>query len=338
MKGLLLFCLLLIANSSFSQIIKGKVLDEKNMPLPGANVYFDGTTLATITDENGAFVLNSGSKLNSILVISFIGYQTQYAKTVDTDTELVVVLRDSMNSLKEVVVTKDRFSRAEKLKLFREQFLGQTKYGQKAIIENESVIYFDYDEKIKVLKAYSDKPLIIINKVLGYRISYELVDFEVKFWKTSMNSHDVQRSFYAGLSRFEEIKSDAKIIKEREKCYQGSTLHFFRNMAKGIWDKKNFTLYKGGFVINPSEYLSVSDSLDLKKVTVAKTYKGLGSGIVAEFITMFDSKNQSKVIFATDTFYIDKFGNNSNIESILFGGSMTQNRFGGVLPMNYGIE
>lgn len=308
------------------------------MPLPGANVYFDGTTLATITDENGAFALNAGSQLNSILVISFIGYQTQYTKTFDGKTELQVILKESTNALKEVVVVRDKFSRADKLRIFRQQFLGQTKYGAKSVIENESDVYFDYDDKALILKAYSDKPLLINNTVLGYKITYELVDFEVEFWRSSMKSEDVVKSFYAGLSRFEEMKSSPKIIKEREKCYQGSPMHFFRNMANGIWDKKNFRLFKDGFMINPSEYITVSDSLGLKKVNVAKTYKGLNNGTVAEFATLFDGKDQSKVIFATDTFYIDKFGNYSNIESILFGGSMTQNRFGGVLPMNYGIE
>jgi len=340
MKRFLLFCLLVSSTLSFSQTIRGKVFDEKNLPLPGANVYFDGTTIATITDENGVFALNSGSKINSILAISFIGYQTQYTKTFDSNTELIIVLKESVNTLKEVVITKDRFSRADKLKLFREQFLGQTKYGKKAVIENEADIDFQYDEKSRTLKAFSDKPLIIQNTVLGYKITYELVDFEVNFWKISMYSADVTKSFYAGLSRFEEVKKDSKILKEREKCYRGSQLHFFRNLANGIWNRENFQLFKGSYVVNASEYFTVSDSPDeLKKVVVAKTYKGLNANkIVAEFNTLFDGKDQSKIIFGTDTFYVDKFGNNTNIESIMFAGILTKNKFGGVLPVNYGID
>lgn len=339
MKKFLLFCFFILASASFSQTIRGKVLDENKSPLPGANVYFDGTTIATITDENGVFALNSGSKINSILAISFIGYQTQYTKTFDAATELIIVLKESVNTLKEVVIVKDRFSRADKLKLFKEQFLGQTKYGRKASIENESDISFEYDEKKRMLKAFSDRPLIIQNAVLGYKITYELVDFEVNFWKVSMSSADVTKSFYAGLSRFEEVKKDSKVSKEREKCYQGSQLHFFRNLANGIWNKENFLLFKGSYVVNASEYFTVSDSLDLKKITVARTYEGLNKNkIVAEFNTLFNSKDQSKVIFGTDTFYVDKFGNNTNIDSIMFAGNMTHNKFGGVLPVNYGID
>lgn len=340
MKRFLLFCFLVISTLSFSQTIRGKVLDDKNLPLPGANVYFDGTTIATTTDENGVFVLNSGSKINSILAVSYIGYQTHYTRDFGADKELRIILKESVNTLKEVVITKDRFSRADKLKLFREQFLGKTKYGKKARIENESDIDFQYDEKTRTLKAFSDKPLVIQNTVLGYKITYELVDFEVNFWKISMSSSDVTKSFYAGLSRFEEVKNDSKVLKEREKCYRGSQLHFFRNLANGIWNKDNFQLFKGSYVVDASEYFKVSDSSDdLKKVVVTKTYKGLNANkIVAEFNTLFDGKDQSKIIFGTDTFYVDKFGNNTNIESIMFAGNMTHNKFGGVLPVNYGID
>ena len=50
-----------------------------------ANIYFDGTTIATISDENGNFTLSYGSKLNSILAISFIGYQTQFLNNFNSD-------------------------------------------------------------------------------------------------------------------------------------------------------------------------------------------------------------------------------------------------------------
>ncbi len=53
MKKIFFICCILISILSFSQSIKGKVLDENKQPLVGANVYFDGTTIATITDEKG---------------------------------------------------------------------------------------------------------------------------------------------------------------------------------------------------------------------------------------------------------------------------------------------
>ena len=88
-KLFFVFCIL-SSIYSFGQAVKGKVLDENQQPLPGANIYFDGTTIATIADNNGNFILNLSSKINSVLVISFIGYQTQYINKIDYNKWLMV--------------------------------------------------------------------------------------------------------------------------------------------------------------------------------------------------------------------------------------------------------
>ena len=339
MKKIFFICCILISILSFSQSIKGKVLDENKQPLVGANVYFDGTTIATITDEKGNFTLNYSSKINSILAISFIGFQTQFISNVKPNEEINIVLKESLNSLNEVIIKKDRFTRKQKLQLFREQFLGRSDNAKNTKIENEDAIYFEYDEKNMTLKAFSDVPLVIINSSLNYKITYELVNFEAKFSAKTLNSYDVFRSYYAGLTRFEEILSKSNNTKKREKAYQGSQLHFFRNLVNNIWDKKNFLLFKGSFQDNPNDYFKVTVDNDLYKVEVVKQTKSLASkDFVAEFNLLFDKKKQSKIIFETETFYVDKFGNNSNIENIIFSGDLSQQKVGDMLPMNYGIE
>lgn len=339
MKPIILFYLFFFSLFSYAQVFKGKVVDNKNQPLPGANIYFDGTTIATIADENGQFTLNYSSKINSVLAISFIGYQTQFIKNIEVDKELKIILIESINSLNEVVIKKDRFSRKEKLKLFRDQFLGTSSTAKKAIILNEDDIYFEYDELNNALKAYSDKPLVINNAALGYKINYELVNFEVKFYKLSIFSSDVIKSYYAGLSRFEELQNNPKITKQREKCYQGSQMHFFRNLVNNIWDKHNFLLFKGSYQDNPNDYFTVTYLKDSYKVEVTKQEQGLrNKKFVAEFNLLFDKKYQSKIIFETATFYVDKFGNNSNIEDIIFSGYIANQKVGDLVPMNYAIE
>lgn len=339
MKQLITTFLLFTVSISLAQTIKGKVVDDKKQPLPGANIYFDGTTIATIADENGNFSLTYGSKLNSILVVSFIGYQTQFITSFDSGNELLVVLKEASNTLNEVVIKKDRFTKKQKLQLFREQFLGTTAIAKKTVIENEDALYFEYDETQNIFKAYSDVPLIINNVSLGYKITYELVNFEVRFSTTSIHSSDVYRSFYSGLSRFEEINSNAKILKQRQKCYEGSQLHFFRNLVNNLWNKDNFLFFKGSYQDNPNDYFTITDLGDSNKVEVRKQQKDLApKNFVAEFNLLFKKSKQSKIIFETDTFYVDKFGNNSNIENIIFSGYIAQQKVGELLPMNYGIE
>lgn len=337
MKRIIVIVFLIGTLISWSQTVKGIVLDEQNQPLPGANIYFDGTTIATISDNNGNFSLNYEAKLNSVLVVSFIGYQSQFIQSFDAKKGLFIILKEAINKLDEVVITKEKFSRKHKMKLFKEQFLGKTKAGRKAIIENEDDIYFEYIESTKTLKAYSNKLLIINNVLLGYKITYEMIDFQVNFNTVSMSSDDVNRSFYAGLSRFEELNSNSKILKEREKCYQGSRLHFFRNLANNIWDKDNFLLFKRSFQDNPNNYFTVTKTDDgSSKVVVTNQKQSFKS--VAIVNLLFNNKQQSKVIFETDTFYIDQFGNNSNINNIFFSGHIAEQKVGGLLPINYGIN
>ena len=324
---------------SFSQVIKGKVVDENNLPLTGANIYFDGTTIATITDANGNFSLNYTSKINSILAISYIGFQTEYITNIVVGKELLIKLIQSNTSINEIIIRKDKFSRKQKLQLFREQFLGKTSNAKATKIENEDAIYFDYNSKTKTLKAYSDQPLLIKNTALGYKLTYELVNFEVVFSRETMMSSEVVRSYYAGLSRFGDTTIDTRTQKKREKAYQGSQLHFFRNLVNKIWNKDNFLLFNGSYLDNPYDYFNVFDEGDTKKVTIERQVKPFfNKNFVAEFNLLFNRKQQSRITFETDTFYVDKFGNNSNIENIIFSGYLSQLKVGDMLPINYGIK
>lgn len=332
-----LFFILFISLASSAQVISGKILDENNQGLTGANIYFDGTTIATIADKNGEFTLRYDTQLKSVLVISFIGYQTQFIKDFDTANPLTITLKEKVDSLEEVIVKKDRFSRKEKLRLFREQFLGDTPLGKKAKIENEDALYFEYDETAYRFKAYADEPLIIMNELLGYRIVYELVDFEVKFSHLSIDSHYATRSLYVGVARFEDINSNEKTVGLREKCYKGSTLHFFRSLVSHALEKEKFVLFKGGYGINSELCFTISPDGNSNKVDVKNQFNNPGK-FFAAFNIVYDKKMQSKIIFETNTFFVDKYGVNSNINQIVFSGDMVSKRVGGLLPLNYGIE
>lgn len=333
---ILSFCCI---SNLFSQELEGIILDQNNQPLQGANIYFDATTIATISDENGKFSLRSIVNGNNILVISFIGYQTQYIQNPESNNVSKIILVESKNILKELIITKDRFTREQKLKLFKEQFLGKNANAKACSIENENDLFFEYESKSMTLTVSCEKPLVIYNKNLGYKIYYELVNFDVTFFQHTMKSSSVSKTFYSGLSRFEELNNKSKTLKNREKSYQGSILHFFRILASNSWSKKNFLVFKGSYQVNPADNFKVTDSSDSKTVKVTKQIKEFASKkFVAEFNLLFDKKEQSKVIFETETFNIDKFGNNSNIESINFSGDFSELKVADMLPLNYGIK
>ena len=76
-KLLLLLLLGFISTAGFSQTkISGTVLAENETPLSRATVSLKGSRQSTTTDDKGRFSLTGVSK-NNILVISFVGYETQ---------------------------------------------------------------------------------------------------------------------------------------------------------------------------------------------------------------------------------------------------------------------
>lgn len=82
--------------------IEGTVVDQNNEPLIGVNIQVKGTDQGTSTDLEGHFSLDNIEE-NSILVISYIGYQTQEV-SVAGESNLNIVLISDTQLLEEVVV------------------------------------------------------------------------------------------------------------------------------------------------------------------------------------------------------------------------------------------
>jgi TonB-linked SusC/RagA family outer membrane protein len=83
------------------RVIKGKVLDTKGVPLPGATVSIPGTTRGTITDASGYYALEAEE--GETIRFSFIGFQEQEFK-VGTKTAIDVILQEDVMTLDEAVV------------------------------------------------------------------------------------------------------------------------------------------------------------------------------------------------------------------------------------------
>ncbi|WP_419213961.1 SusC/RagA family TonB-linked outer membrane protein [Maribacter sp. X9] len=84
-------------------IFKGTVLDENQVPLPGATVVVEGTTNGVATDFDGNFEIEI-SGTNQILLISYIGYIKKEFDTAGKSSATISLEPDSQQ-LNEVVVT-----------------------------------------------------------------------------------------------------------------------------------------------------------------------------------------------------------------------------------------
>lgn len=82
--------------------VQGGLTDSQGEPLVGASIHIKGTTIGTMTDINGKFVLDLHGSENT-LVFSYIGFDTKEIE-VQRGTTINVTLEESHMLLEEVVV------------------------------------------------------------------------------------------------------------------------------------------------------------------------------------------------------------------------------------------
>ncbi|MCM4153625.1 TonB-dependent receptor [Arenibacter sp. N53] len=103
LKFLILVFLMGITSVSWAQTnVTGTVMDEQNVPLPGANVVVKGTTNGVVTDFDGNFTINV-KDAKARLVVSYIGYVAKEI-TLDGSSNYTITLAEDATGLEEVVV------------------------------------------------------------------------------------------------------------------------------------------------------------------------------------------------------------------------------------------
>jgi len=100
--------------------VQGKVTDQNNAGLPGASIVVKGTTVGTITDINGNYLLNVPNPEQAVLVFAFIGYD-MLEIPVRGQSTINAVLSTSNIGLEEVVVTAMGITRDAKALSFARQ-------------------------------------------------------------------------------------------------------------------------------------------------------------------------------------------------------------------------
>ena len=99
-------------------IISGKVTDQKNNPIIGANIYLDGTYDGTTSNNKGEFSFSTSEKGKQTLVVSFISFEA-YIKTADVSAlkNLNIKLREDVNALDAVVINAGTFEAGDNAKV-----------------------------------------------------------------------------------------------------------------------------------------------------------------------------------------------------------------------------
>lgn len=109
-----LFTLQLTAQS----FVEGIVIDANSQPIPGANVYLDGTYDGGTTNEKGEFSFKTDEKGTQILMVSYVSFETFVMPSdVSTLNDLKITLREDVNALDTVVLSAGTFAAGDNSKV-----------------------------------------------------------------------------------------------------------------------------------------------------------------------------------------------------------------------------
>ena len=219
--------------------VLGTVRDTDGEPLPGVNVYLSGTTRGTASRTDGAFHIAGVAPGAYRVVASMIGYGAEGVAvslapgdTVELAFQLAEVVREA--GTVEVRAERDR-TWARRFQRFREQLLGESRNADDCEILNPHVL--DFRGRWGALVATAREPLVIENRALGYRLTYDLQTFE--------GSHTSLR--YHGDERFEALApADSAEARRwdraRQRAYRGSMRHLLRALLAGTAEAEGFAL------------------------------------------------------------------------------------------------
>ena len=337
-----------------AQTLEGVVRDAKTQePINHAVVYLNGTTSHTVTNADGAFKFVVKNAVNTNLIVSHVAYNEVSIANPFTHIPGVILLEEKENELTgaEVVAKKERYTRAQKMVAFREQFLGETEASKWCTIVNEDDIRLSYSSKTRTLTARSEVPIEVINSYLGYKVVFMLNDFAVKYSDRSINSASVKFFKYEGSPLFTDLQSDSnEYRKRRDESYWSSSTYFLKNLVNNTLKNAKFQLFiNNKEIFRSNDYITVEPEpfvigqklirrrviLDREAALGIPVNNIYGMPMYGYFRMVQNNYIESDVVFFTNSFSIDHYGNIDQIDKIMFTGSIGKQRLANMLPRDY---
>ncbi|MFD0750417.1 carboxypeptidase-like regulatory domain-containing protein [Mucilaginibacter calamicampi] len=318
-------CLLLLfmvcGSLSFAQVVRGRVIDSaSSTPIPNASVYLNGSSTGTTTNEQGEFTLRAKAG-NVPLIVSCIGYESETITKYGSETFTVRLVPRAL-MLNEVTINVGGMSREKQLALFLKEFIGSPADG--CTITNADELKFSFSKKANKLSATADKPLQIVNKRTGYKITYFLKTFTHNDTTTRILGNYFFSEDTAGLKQAEL----RKIYKNREKYYYGSKMHFIRSLWEDNLKKNKFELYNNLYYGG----VSIPASLVVAKVQGQK-YFNYSNTIYIVYRNNVRNATALRLAPAATEGIIDSDGYYD--PDFTWGGEMADQRMAQLLPFEY---
>lgn len=374
-----IFTLLLFPALTYAQInLSGSLLDAgTGEPVAFATVYLDGTSKGVVTGDDGSFLLHDVA-LPATLVVSHLNYvnQTLAVTTHKAAFSIRLIPREEVLASVEII---DQNLRERTLAEFKNLLLGTDDWGKASSLHNNEVLRFDRDyvEKTVIvrtenmrklllrrdhtdarwsedgtkyyhtepenLKANTVAPLEVVLPHLGYVLRLDLNKF--------LAQYNEGRRAYLGTFFFAEANNiKPKHLRNRQRAYLGSAMHFARSLLTNSLATNGFQVYE--VLKDPETKKEVFKEIDLSVYLHQlneKTWELRGlSG--RDFAVLYYSDNKQRplppwkwkrVQPTQSSFYIEAdrcilfrggvFGD----ASIAFGGYMGTRGLAWLLPVDY---
>ncbi len=258
MTAVLLLLSTLLTYAQTTAALTGYVTDAATgKPMPFANVYINGSTRGTSTDEKGFYTLTGVPQGTVEVAASFVGYQSASRKIrfdSPAPQKADFQLKVSEQTLEAVTVRANPKLRERHLRQFKRLFFGEP-FGGQCVLVNSDALHFK--EEKEYLYATATEPLLIDNQATGYRVIYDLQHFEAP------PSGGI---LVAGTARFEEVKpaddrQANRFRRNRIAAYNGSIRHLMASLITNTVEHAGFQVYQ--------EDLTKPVSLDARSVTLA---------------------------------------------------------------------
>lgn len=252
MKIKIYILLLILSNSLQAQLtVKGKVIDEYDMPLPFVNVILQGTTYGTVTDDNGNFSLRIKTKKRGSLEISFIGFQSQTIKIAPKKTFYNITLKEGENVLEEIEIVskpKKRLKKKENpaYRVLKEVWKRKRKNGV------DLVDYYQYKKQTSIEIGLNNIDSSYIKSIFkeDYKNAIDNIDYDsdgVNYYIPIYLKEQISKVY--GNNKTKKIKEDIEAEKEIGLNAQGFIFNRISNTFRNInVFENNINLLQKSFV------------------------------------------------------------------------------------------
>ncbi|RNC85157.1 MAG: carboxypeptidase-like regulatory domain-containing protein [Winogradskyella sp.] len=299
LKKVLILIVFFTSFVSFSQIeIRGKVVDFMELlPIENASIYIKNTTIGTISNSDGRFVLLVPNQHeNDTLVVSSIGFKSFKVKVGDYDGSEDIFLEEDVAALDEIVIVADpRPTTGNEIVLKALERLSEnmpdSAYLQKGFLRHKERNKIEFKWLIEsAITVYDSGYNSKSNEHLKVNVdemrkSYDLRDVDSIFAYVSyknrnvkrnrLRANDIRRQDVSRSQLVKSIKWNDTRVNGLQNIFQGK-LNLLRNsqnakalFGDGILDTHQFQL----------DTILVDDSRKIYKIKIdeSKDYVGLGT-------------------------------------------------------------